>query len=408
MERRAPLSKPPAPPPRVMVVGGGPFQLDIIRTAKELGATVAVADKNPAAPGFAIADAGLVVDIVDVGAMVEAARAWGATGVVTAASDAAIPAVAAIGAALGLNAVPVEAARRCRDKLATFETLRAAKLEVPRTICVRSVEEAKYAIDFVGGYPFVIKPRSAAGGRGVRVVKDASELEGAFARAAKYDPGALGTLIQTFVSGTAIGVEAFFWKGELAAAFVMDDQFVPEFVSPIGHTFPSAQAAKVRRAVKADVARFADALGLREGPANFDLRFVKGKTVLLEVNARLGGNSITDLVRRGAGVDLSAATVRAAMGQSPREELGGHAARPTAVRLILGPSSDRPVRVKKMSLDLPETVVDLMVKNGEPAALRVDEHAIFGRIIAHGRTTAEAAARAEAIAASIAKRIEVT
>src|SRR5690348_15069997 len=140
---RTPLSKPPAAPPKVLVVGGGPFQLDIIRTAKDLGAIVGVADKSPSAPGLAIADHAIVADIIDVDAMVEAARAWGANGVVTAASDAAIPAVAAIGDALGLRAVPVDAARRCRDKLATFETLNAASLAVPATVRVRSVEEAR-------------------------------------------------------------------------------------------------------------------------------------------------------------------------------------------------------------------------------------------------------------------------
>jgi biotin carboxylase len=405
---RTPLSKPPAAPPKVLVVGGGPFQLDIIRTAKEIGAIVAVADKSPTAPGFALADHAICVDIIDVDAMVEAARAWGANGVVTAASDAAVPAVAAIGDALGLIAVPIDAARRCRDKLATFETLKQAELEMPRTICVRSIEEARDAIDFVGGYPFVIKPRSAAGGRGVAVVREEGALAGAFDRAGKYDPGGLGTLIQTFVPGIAIGVEAFFWRGSLAAAFVMDDQFVPDFVSPIGHSFPSAQPEAIQRDVTAAVARFARALGLREGPANFDLRFTGGKTVLLEVNARLGGNSITDLVRRGAGVDLSAATVRAAMGQTPDDELRDRDKTPTAVRLILGPASDRPLRVKEQRSLTDKIVIDLTVKNGEPAALRVDEHAIFGRVITHAETASEAALLAEQVANLVAQRIEVT
>jgi biotin carboxylase len=405
---RAPLSKPPAAPPKVLVVGGGPFQLDIIRTARALGAVVGVADKNPRAPGLELADEAMVLDIIDVATMVDAARAWGANGVVTAASDAAIPAVAAIGAALGLIAVPEDAARRCRDKLATFETLHAAGLSVPATVRVGSLDEARAAVDRAFGYPLVVKPRSAAGGRGVAIVRDASELEAAFARAARYDTGDLGTLLQQYATGDAIGVEAFFWRGSLAAAFVMDDQFEAGFVSPIGHTHPSVAPADVQERIRADVARFASALGLREGPANFDLRYAGGVTTLLEVNARLGGNSITDLVRASTGVDLSAATVRAAMGQAPDDELRTSGQRAVAVRLVLGAASDRPARVHELGA-LAEGVlaIDRTVQDGEVPALRVDEHAILGRCIVSAGAPGEAAALAREVAERVARSIEV-
>lgn len=161
---RPPLSEPPDPPPKVLVVGGGPFQLDIIRTARELGAFVAVADRDPDAPGLALADRPLTIDVVHIDAMVAAARELGADGVVTAASDVALPAVAAIGEALGLRAMGVEAVTRCRDELAMFETCRAADLLVPETVTVLDDAAALDAVATVGGFPLVVKPRSAAGG----------------------------------------------------------------------------------------------------------------------------------------------------------------------------------------------------------------------------------------------------
>jgi biotin carboxylase len=406
MERRPPLSSPPAPPPKVLVVGGGPFQLDIIRTAKELGAIVAVADKNASAPGLALADHRLVLDIIDVDAMIAAARSLGANGVVTAASDAALPAVAAIGEALGLCAVPVIAAARCRDKLATFECLRREGLDVPETVCAKRIDEAAEAVDRVGGYPLIVKPRSAAGGRGVAVVRDRAALAPAFARASQYDTSASGILVQRFVGGDALGVEAFFWRGSLHSAFVMDDQFVSGFVSPIGHSLPSALPASVVNEVCDSIRRFGTALDLREGPANFDLRYERGRTVLLEVNARLGGNSITDLVRATYGADLSAATVRAAMGQAPDDELRVSAPRPTAVRLILGPAREGTAHVDARALGDREGI-DLMVNDGERPALRVDEHFILGRCVVRAETPVGAARRAREVAERAAAGIEI-
>jgi len=387
------------------VVGGGIFQLDIVRTARELGALVAVADRDPNAPGLAIADHPLPIDIVDLPAMIAAARELGVDGVVTAASDVALPAVAAIAEALSLSALSVAAVARCRDKLTMFETVRAAGLRVPDTVAVVDDEAAERAAIAVGGYPVVVKPRAAAGGRGVSVVRDRSALGPALARARPYDRDRqVECLVQRFVGGHALGVEAFFTRSQLTAAFIMDDQFVDGFVSPVGHSLPSDLDDEARVRVREDVMRFAQALGLEDGPANFDLRYDEHGCTLLEVNARLGGNSITDLVRATHGVDLSAATVRACLGQDPAPELRSIRTTPTATRLVL--VRGRGVAVVNDPFSAIEDrahvlVVELTVGDGDPLAMRVDEHVIVGRCIVQGDTPSSAAARAARVASLI-------
>lgn len=408
MARRPPLSQPPAPKPVVLVVGGGPFQVDIVRTAKEIGAEVAVADRNPAAVAFALADHPLTIDIVDHDALIEAARAIGATGVVSAASDIAMPAVARVGEALGLRAASPDAVARCRDKRVMYEAVKAAGLAVPETVWVESFEEARAAVDQVGGLPVVVKPRSAAGGRGVSVVRDAHGLEPALERAKRYGAGGL---VQTFVGGHAVGVEAFFWDGEPALQIVMDDQFQPGFVSPVGHSLPSMLSPDVQQKICRDVVRFAAALGLGEGPANFDLRFSDGETVLIEVNPRLGGNSITDLVRAAWGVDLSAAMVRAALGHDPSGELRrAEQAQPTASRLIVKHGSGV-ARVADPFANIEDrqgiALVELAVRDGEPFALRVDEHVIVGRCVVGGASASEATQRAAEVARAVSAAVTV-
>ena len=387
------------------MVGGGVFQLDIVRTARELGAFVAVADRDPAAPGLALADRPLPIDIVDLEAMVKAARELGVDGVVTAASDVALPAVAAIGAALGLRAPSVDAVDRCRDKLAMFETVRAAGLRVPDTVAVEDDAAAERAAGAVGGFPVVVKPRSAAGGRGVSGVRDRSALGAALERARRYDrERQRECLVQRFVGGHALGVEAFFSQGALSAAFVMDDQFVDGFVSPVGHSLPSDLDDAAQAGVRADVQRFAESLGLTEGPANFDLRHDDEGCTLLEVNARLGGNSITDLVRATHGVDLSAATVRACLGQDPSIELVPSRTTPTATRLVLVRDRGRAVVEDPFgAIDDRDRLLsaELTVGDGQLLSMRVDEHAIVGRCIVQGDTPAEAAARAARVASQI-------
>lgn len=93
---------------RVLVVAGGPYQLDLIRAARREGHAVVVVDGNGAAPGLALADVPVVTDIVDGPAVVEVARRERVDAVVSGASDAALIGLSAVVDALGLH--PPEAA----------------------------------------------------------------------------------------------------------------------------------------------------------------------------------------------------------------------------------------------------------------------------------------------------------
>jgi biotin carboxylase len=343
--------------------------------------------------------------------VVRVARELQVSGVVTAASDVAVPAVSAVVRELGLPGLPPEVALRCRDKLACFRALIASGHAVPHTHPVNTEAEAIIAVDALGGYPVIVKPRSGGGGRGVVLVREPGEISGAIACARRaYGPGHHGVLVQEFIGGRSVGVEAFFSNGELAEAFVLDDQFEPGYISPAGHSLPTTLDAARAESVVQSVAAFGRALGLQDGPANFDLRYVDGRTIMLEVNPRLGGNSITDLVRAAYGVDLAEATVCAALGQDPRPILARVQCVPTAARLILQ-HAHGDVRLASSCEDLalyPEVLVlDVMVSDGQPAHVRVDEWTILGRTMVRGDDSARAAELAARIAGAVSARIQL-
>lgn len=381
------------------MVGGGPFQLDMIRTAKRMGLWVAVVDGDRAAPGLALADRAVVNDTSDVAGVVRAADQLGVDGVVTAASDAAVAAVAAVGAARGLLAVSPAAAADCRDKLATYRRLSAAGYWVPPTVEART--PSAEAVAEVGGYPLVVKPRAAAGGRGVSVVRRPTDLGGAFTRALRYAPSAL---VQRYVGGYPVGAEAFFHRGRLEGLFVMDDQFTPGFVSPVGHSLPSQQSPARIAAVRRAVEGFADALGLRDGPANFDLRYEQGQVVLLEVNARPGGNAIPDLIRAAHGVDLARAAVSACLGHDPLPALAVRKTQPAACRLLVKKGRGRMMHAAELAAHRARPgVVDIeyTADRGRQVATVVDDHAILGRCLVKAATPEAATERAAVLAAEL-------
>ncbi len=399
--------------PRLLVVGGGLFQLDIIETAQSAGIEVAVVDRNAQAPGLLRADHARVIDTTDLDAVLATARELEVQAVVTAASDVAVGAVARVVDALGLPGIGSAVAQRGRDKLKTFEALREAGLRSPMTIAVGDADEARDQLEPLGGYPIVVKPRSAAGGRGVCIVEQDGDLESAIERARVHAGSDREVLVQAFARGLSVGAEAFFYQDTLVAAFVLDDQYEAGFVSPVGHSLPCALSPERQAVVRDAIEAYARALGLAHGPANFDLRIDEEDDVsLIEVNMRLGGNSITDLVRLALGVDLSLATVRAAFGETPHALLAA-AARPKAIatRLIVKRGSGiANIGPQVMALRSRDDVlsIDLSVEHGERAPLRVDEHVLLGRCVTRGRTPQEAVELAEAIARSVTEQIELT
>ncbi len=384
---------------RVLVVGGGPFQIDIVNAVRAVGAESVVVDRDADAVAMALADQPVAVDVLDLPAVVRVARDAGVDAVVTAASDVAVYGVSAVVDALGLRGLSTEVARRCRDKLATYAAVAAAGLPMPKTLRVDSAAEAEARVDEVGGVPLVVKPRSSAGGRGVSIVDTIEGLPAAFERACRYDSGGDGVLLQAHVGGESIGVEAIFVDGEVTRALVLEDQYRPDFVSPVGHALPSRATDAVREAAVQGAADFARAVGLTDGPANFDLRRDDDEIVLIELNPRLGGSSITELARCGLGVDLSRATVSMALGRDPGDALRPRRTQPCASRLLLhaGPirAVDAAVAARWSARDDVEWL-KLDVAAGRTPS--VDQWSLFGRCLVRGDTVAGAIATAAALA----------
>lgn len=397
--------------PRLMIVGAGPFQIELLQAAKVLAETI-VLDGNAAAPGLALADEPHVIDIRDREKVVQLARGARLDGVITSASDAAVPAVSAVADALGLVGLPAEVAERCRDKLSCFEAVHAAGLPVPMTRAVADLAEAQRVIDELSGFPVIIKPRSGGGGRGVSLVRSAAELADAFARARAGYSGAQArdVLVQERIGGTSLGVEALFVAGQLAQLFALDDQFGGDYVSPIGHSLPPDIDVSTLATVRATVEAFGRALGLTTGAVNLDLRIERGRAVLIEINPRLGGNSITALLSLAYGVDLARAAVLCALGRDAGDALRIQHERPVASRLIMqrGRGIARvSAEVQRIAQRSEVLALDLNVRDGEPTMLHVDDYCLLGRCLVRAASGPAAARVAEQVAEAVNARIRI-
>lgn len=380
---------------RVLIVGGGAFQIDVIRSARRLVREVWVVDRDPNAPGMALADRAEPIDFAKAELVEEFVRTYGFDAVTTAASDVAVPAVARCVELLGTRGNDTETVLRCRDKLETVSTLKRSGLRAPLTRLVTNIEAARREIAAIGGYPAVIKPRFGAGGRGVTIVKQESQLQMAIEKVQRYLGADNGFLVQELIGGHSVGVEAFMWEGSLAAGFCLSDQYTEGFVSPVGHGRPDDLDDVARKRVLRAAEMYCKALDIKDGPINFDLRDTADGVCLVEANPRLGGNSITPLIRASCGADLTDATVLAALGEDPtgclhaRNESVAYATRMIVVRgwgprVVIRQSGER----WQHNPDVVE--LDVITAKGNRVAFFVDDWALLGKCLVRGRSGEEA------------------
>jgi carbamoyl-phosphate synthase large subunit len=175
---------------------------------------------------------------------------------------------------------PVEAVRLAHDKLLTARALHAAGVPVPAFGVPDDHPDAAHAVATFGG-PVVVKPRVSRGGRGVEVVDDAWD--------GSWRALPARSIVQAFAPGTEYAPVVY----RRAAAAEPDVTVVLEKTELASGRVGNAVA--VRRAVADDVADVARravlTLGLT-GAVDLDVRRdVRGRPVVLEVNARFGANS---------------------------------------------------------------------------------------------------------------------
>jgi biotin carboxylase len=300
----------------VLFVGAGRHQRRAIAQARERGLRVVAVDRNPEAPGLALADVSEVVDFADVDAVVDVARRHDVDGALTVSADRAVPVVAAVTERLGLPTIGRDVAHRMTHKIAMRRTLAEEGIPQPPFAAVRNLAEGRAALETVG-LPAVLKPVDSGGQRGLFRIETPGDLESHLHSALAESPGR-EAILEGFVEGTEMNGIVVVRSGD-ARMVTLSDRLRPEGAGfGVGwiHLFPASihsdQLGLAERVAERSVA----ALGLRDGIAFPQLiASPDGGVSVVEVAARIPGGQMADLVRHAVGVDLVELALRFALGE---------------------------------------------------------------------------------------------
>jgi len=391
----------------VLFVGAGRHQRRALVRVKELGVRVVAVDRNPEAPGLAVADVAEVVDFANVAEVAEVGRRHGVRGVMTFAADRAVPVVAGVAETSGLPGIGTETAHLMTNKIAMRRRLADAGVPQPRFAAIRHVREVRAAADAVG-FPAVLKPADSAGQRGLFLVASVDDVE-RHLHAALAQSTDEEAILESYHPGLEVNGLLVARGGDVTVVTLSDRRRPPGagFGVAVAHVYPSTlfgdALAEVERVGRSTV----HALGLRDGIAYPQVIWGDdGVARLIEVAARIPAGQMDSVARYGVGVDLVEIALRQALGQAVSDELvQPERQQPMAISFLTAAPGPLPTGklVSVSGLDkvlaFPGVVeADLYFQEGETIRpVRVDGDR-RGYVIALGATNLDAVERAEAAA----------
>ncbi len=236
-----------------------------------------------------------------------------------------VPLVARQAARFGLPGLDPQVANVCRDKHQLRRVLREAGLPTPDFELVRSVEEARQLVARRTPelrYPCVVKPTGESSSKGVLRVDDADALLRHFELIHGWRSNARGqelageVLVEQLLDGPEYSVETVTrgrGAGDLTQTPVPTTEIVsvvakhlsdPPLFVELGHDVPAPISADLAEDIAAAAVAALDAVGYDFGPAHTEVRLAAEGPTVVEINPRLAGGMIPELIRHALGLDL--------------------------------------------------------------------------------------------------------
>ncbi len=319
--------------PAVLILDWDPrYRAYVLESCLSLGITAHLVMREAPAELPAVAERvhvlpGLYEDPLQwVGELADYARRHGLAGVLTH-EDELVELSAALSDELGLPGASLEAVRLCMDKSATRDRFASAGVPGPRHRVASSIDEARKALEELT-LPVVLKPVAASGGQGVTLLADADALPQAWDWAVEpygYLPAVYHrVIVEEFLEGPLVSLEAAVIDGEVRAVTATDGLQTIEPVGPTQSRFvydallvPTRLPAEDHAAMVHWTREAVRALGIRTGIVHTEFKRTPDGVRIVEVNPRLPGVYIPELVHRALGVDLAGAALQLAVGEDP-------------------------------------------------------------------------------------------
>lgn len=304
---------------KLLILGGSCYIVPLIKKAHDLGISVITCDYLPNNIAHRYSDAYENISVIDKDSVLKMAMNRNIDGVLSFACDPGVVTAAYVAEKMGLPfQTSYEVTCMLQNKGLFREFLRKNRFNVPNSKSYSSVEGALKDIENYD-FPVIVKPVDSAGSKGVTKVEISDNLKDAVKKAFYYSiSGSIIVEDYLELEGFQNSTDPFVVNGNFAFYPFADNDFDKKsnntFV-PTEVIFPCTMEQKYINELKEETTRLLKLLDVKTGIFNIESRLCKnGKTYLMEVTPRGGGNKIAELQDYAFGTACVENEIRKAVG----------------------------------------------------------------------------------------------
>lgn len=304
---------------RLMLLGGIRYLLPVIETAHKYGHWVITVDYLPDNIAHKYSDEYHNVSILDKEAVLQLAQELKIDGILSFAVDPGVVTAAYVAEQMGLPfQCSYQTACILQNKALFRQFLTKHQFNCPRAKSYKSIEEALLETDYFK-WPVIVKPVDSAGSKGVTKVEHIKDLQNAIVFALQNSP-LKEFIIEEYldVIGFQSSSDIFVQNGKLVFPIFSDQIFDPKAANPFTpaiEIWPSTMPQTAQNELTAELQRLISLLRIDSGIFNVECRLCSnGKTYLMEVSPRGGGNRIAEIQERATGQILIENEIKQVLG----------------------------------------------------------------------------------------------
>ncbi len=303
---------------KIMLLGGARYLLPVIEAAHKLGLYVITCDYLPDNIAHKYADEYVNVSIIDKEAVLQKARELEIDGITSFACDPGVDTAAYVAEQMGLPTHPYASVDILQNKAKFRDFLKQNNFNVPMAKGYTNWQDAIADKDMFR-WPVIVKPTDSAGSKGVTKVEKSEDLQ----VAAEYAIGFSKTksfIMEEFIEkvGCSSDSDSFSIDGKLVYCSFSNQRFdagAENPYTPSAYSWPSTMPAEAQQELRNELQRLFTLLDLKTSVFNIETRLgTDGKTYIMEVSPRGGGNRLSEMLRYASGTDLIMNTVKATVG----------------------------------------------------------------------------------------------
>ncbi|MBO1510274.1 ATP-grasp domain-containing protein [Metabacillus bambusae] len=197
---------------------------------------------------------------------------------------------------------------RTRDHLSTHPSTPSYTIlpfEAPLTFCIEKIKDQ---------LPLVLKIPVSNGSKDVILVKSIEEFTNGFLSLRRKYPTS-SILVEEFLNGTQYIIEIVVCNGKIEFAGVIEQKIDHKYRFIVtGYEYPAVLTEEAYTNLINSVTSILKCMEFTDGSCHLEMRFVNGVWKLIEINPRISGGAMNEIIMESTGINLAKEILKLTLG----------------------------------------------------------------------------------------------